>query len=577
LLTFMQQHVIRPLLGELASSDAMWQQVLSSQGWELTANASSNTAASSFQFHQQQQQQQLHQRQRFVSILDPRLPSPLCDDMQAVRLWEERQQLERSLFNPNFEVSAAHRNHVLARLQLWARQGILCDGAERSCGVIPTDGHILENLMLQWLNRRCNFTARFLPSGGSALRKVPQSHPSPPFSMANGGSYGGLQGFSSSSSSSTSWPMTGSVLLRQVSNQLLSVKPQPEYELEACGRSWAFSPSPTNFLEAIALMLILHVADDVLPTPLVQAAEVALLPGGIGNLFQMLPSSVVDALQALRSSCPRRRPAPWASASSTASASSANYAASAFAASCSPASSSTLPFAATAASGFPQPSAPPLPGSGLGYSRPADDTGSSGLFQGGSSFGASAAFSSSTGSFAAPFGGSRWAAAPTITGTAPAASSSSSSMPGHLSAHPFDRKQEGPGTGAGFGLGTGFGNSSLFGSSASTESSSFLRHLAAASSRTPPPAPVSSPVSATGSEVNFGSGFGSGLGSTSATLQGVGLWGSRGSSDPAFQHTSLFAGFGVGDGHGSFASQPWKEPAGQPSTSENVDMTPVGW
>merc|ERR1712083_669578 len=88
-----------------------------------------------------------------LRIFDQYLPAPFSNEPQAVEFWQKRQQLENYLKHPNFE-PAVQRQYVLGRIREWHQRGItsaVCHSF-RPGDVLPTDGHILENLIIRFLN-----------------------------------------------------------------------------------------------------------------------------------------------------------------------------------------------------------------------------------------------------------------------------------------------------------------------------------------------------------------------------------------------------------------------------------------
>jgi len=207
------REVVEPLLRELDENDQLWAQVLNPRGWRLTHEAPRLTYPGIGPGAQE------------LSVFDRNLPRPLCDDRQAVELWNRRQTLEVFLVHPSFE--PAQRPYVLERLREWRHRGVLSAMRHewRANPSLPTDGHILENLLVKMLSIYLDdFAGCFMGAGHS-----------PPLAKHLG--------------------QSPTAYLRQVTDQSLFPKPAPHYDVVTLQRAWRIRPGNTNLLEALALLL----------------------------------------------------------------------------------------------------------------------------------------------------------------------------------------------------------------------------------------------------------------------------------------------------------------------------------
>lgn len=224
LLAFLEQQVVDPLLRELEASDQRLTQGLQDAGWRFTCDArwrgapwlggggggSAEPAG------------------REVGVLDAQLPPQLQGSPGAVSAWSERQRLESFLHHPAFD-RAASRGHVVARLREWRARGVQGSSTPRQGYGMPTDAHILENLLMRMLQSSVpEFWSCYVSSDGQA----------PPGAQARHGP--GL--------APVAW-------LRQVAPQRQRAKLLPYYELVTPERAWKLRPGNTNVLEALGLLL----------------------------------------------------------------------------------------------------------------------------------------------------------------------------------------------------------------------------------------------------------------------------------------------------------------------------------
>eukprot|EP00434_Breviolum_minutum_P001814 symbB.v1.2.001606.t2/scaffold89.1/size472826/10 len=134
------QEVIGQVLQQLEQSDQMWQQALGPRGWRLSTELP-QTGRRVYGLGGTTQE---------ISVFERNLPKPFCDDPQANQQWQRRQQLEKFLVHPLFGPTA--RQYVLERLRDWRQRGILNATRHDNWRLnpnMPTDAHILENLVFQ--------------------------------------------------------------------------------------------------------------------------------------------------------------------------------------------------------------------------------------------------------------------------------------------------------------------------------------------------------------------------------------------------------------------------------------------
>lgn len=208
----LDKQLIEPLMHELDYSDRLWQQVLTARGWKLTTEAPRLARPG------------IGPNVQELSVFDRFLPRPLGDDPRAVELWNRRQQVEGFLTHPSFE--PAQRQYVLDRLREWSQRG-LANAMRyewRPSSTMPTDGHILENLLIKVLNMNMDFASCF----------VSPAH-APPLAKHLG--------------------QAPVAFLRQITDQTLTPKPAPHYEVFTLTKVWKLRPGSTNLLEALALLL----------------------------------------------------------------------------------------------------------------------------------------------------------------------------------------------------------------------------------------------------------------------------------------------------------------------------------
>lgn len=212
LATMIDREIIEPVVRQLDESDQLWQNMLSQRGWRLTFEAPRLAYPGMGPGAQE------------VSIFDRNLPKPLCDDPTATDLWSKRQQLELFLIHPSFEPS--QRQYVFERLREWRQRGLrnAMRYGWRPSDSMPTDAHILENLVIKMLNFHLDMGNCFL-----------STRDAPPVSK-HLGQYSG-------------------VYLRQVTDQNLVPRPAPHYEVVTLQKTWRVRPGNANFFEALALLL----------------------------------------------------------------------------------------------------------------------------------------------------------------------------------------------------------------------------------------------------------------------------------------------------------------------------------
>lgn len=209
---FIDREVIEALLRGLDESDQLWNSALARSGWRLTTEAP------------RLQGYGLGASTQEVSVFDKHLPPPFCNDPRAVDLWGQRQKLESYLVHPCFE--PAQRQFVLERLREWRHRGLASAMRYelRPSDFMPTDAHILENLVVKMLNLNLDFASCFLASG----------HSSPQTKHLG---------------------QTPAAYMRVVTDQSAVPRPAPHYEVVTMQKTWKLRPGNANILEALALML----------------------------------------------------------------------------------------------------------------------------------------------------------------------------------------------------------------------------------------------------------------------------------------------------------------------------------
>eukprot|EP00435_Cladocopium_sp_Y103_P055751 s20_g18.t1 len=157
----LDQEVISQVLQQLEQSDQMWHQALGPRGWRLSTELP-QTGRTAYGLGGTTQE---------ISVFERNLPKPFCDDPQANQLWQRRQQLEKFLVHPLYGPTV--RQYVLERLRDWRQRGILNATRHdtwRPNPNMPTDAHILENLVFQTLNLSMEFCDCFLAAGQAPPR-----------------------------------------------------------------------------------------------------------------------------------------------------------------------------------------------------------------------------------------------------------------------------------------------------------------------------------------------------------------------------------------------------------------------
>lgn len=243
LTNILDKQIIEPLLQELDDSDRMWQQALQQRNWRLTAEAPRQTYPGMGPPIQE------------VSVFDRFLPQELLQiNPMASDLWSRRQKLESYLIHPTF--GPEQRQYVLQRLREWRDRGLAnaMRADYRQHDMLPTDAHILENLLVKMLNITMEFDKCFLatqqaPPLGKHLGQSPVAY------------------------------------LRQVTDQTVTPKSPPHYEVLTLTKVWKLRPGNRNLIEALALlmhMLRRHHSRSFqsFPTSLRNAVE----PNSIANL-----------------------------------------------------------------------------------------------------------------------------------------------------------------------------------------------------------------------------------------------------------------------------------------------------
>merc|ERR1712048_309691 len=123
---------------------------------------------------------------------------------------------------------AAQRQYVLQRLREWHQRGFpsAMQYDWRPNEAMPTDAHILENLLIKFLNCSLDFANCFLSGGAGApprLMHLNQPH------MA---------------------------FLRNTMDQKFHPQPAPHYEVVIATKVWRLRPGITNIPEALGLLLL---------------------------------------------------------------------------------------------------------------------------------------------------------------------------------------------------------------------------------------------------------------------------------------------------------------------------------
>lgn len=214
LATLIDLQLVEPLIRQLEDSDRRWQQDLTPRGWRLTTEAPRIAYPGAGPQMQE------------VSVFDRWLPRPLSDFPDIVEYWKHRQKLENYLVHPCFD--STQRQYVLERLHEWRHRGLVnaFRSEWRPSDTMPTDAHILENLVIKMLHDRGvpDFANCFMASGSA-----------PPLSKHLGQS-----------------PVA---YLRQVADQTLLPRPAPHYEVVTRTKIWKLRPGNLNVLEALGLLL----------------------------------------------------------------------------------------------------------------------------------------------------------------------------------------------------------------------------------------------------------------------------------------------------------------------------------
>lgn len=210
------KQVIESLIQELDESDKFWTQNLAAMGWKLTFEAPAYPGMGP------QAQSEME-----VSVFNTYLPPQLLQlgGPQSGELWRKRQLLESYLVHPDFP--PAQRQFVLTRLREWRDRGLANSiRAEwRYQDQLPTDAHILENIIIKMLNITMEFDKCFRTSAPNQ----------PPVGKHLGQS-----------------PVA---YLRQVTDQTVTPKPPPHYEVWTLTRVWKLRPGGRNLFEALAILI----------------------------------------------------------------------------------------------------------------------------------------------------------------------------------------------------------------------------------------------------------------------------------------------------------------------------------
>lgn len=242
---YLCQDVMKPLIEHLDNSDREWRAVAADFGSPPLARSVVEE----------------------LGVFENPLPHGMASDPRIVDRWQQRQHLEKYLRPKGFE-APQQRQYVKERLRQWY-QHYMRHGAEQGLNVsqgfmghgMPSDGHILENLVTSLLNENFDFEKQFVSTGQAVpMWDVGQSQ---------------------------------AAFLRQVADQSCCPRPIPHYEVVTHGRVWRLRPSGTNHLEALGLLLI-HLLRHrsqlygLFPLALRRTAETAEVPGFVGRPFAWL-------------------------------------------------------------------------------------------------------------------------------------------------------------------------------------------------------------------------------------------------------------------------------------------------
>jgi hypothetical protein len=209
----MQKEIVEPLIQELEESDRLWQQALASRGWRFTTEAPRQASPG------------MGPQVQELSVFERNLPLQLLQlNPQAADLWNRRQLMESYLLHPAFPPE--QRPFVLARLREWRDRGLanVMRSDARQHNQLPTDAHILENLIVKMLNISMDFESCFLGTPHA-----------PPMAKHLG--------------------RPAVAYLRQVTDQTVLPKPAPHYEVMTPTKVWKFRPGGRNLFEALALLI----------------------------------------------------------------------------------------------------------------------------------------------------------------------------------------------------------------------------------------------------------------------------------------------------------------------------------
>jgi len=244
---YLCRDVIKPLLEHLDNSDRQWRALAADYGSQPLVKPVVEE----------------------LRVFENPLPHPFSADPQIASLWQQRQRMEGYLQPKGFE-SPEHRQYVKERLRQW-HQHCLRHGTDQGLNVcqgftghgMPSDGHILDNLVTSLLNANFDFEKHFVSMGQAAppLLDVGQSQTA--------------------------------AFLRQVTDQSCFPRPTPHYEVVTQGRVWRLRPGGTNHLEALGLLLI-HLFRHrshlygLFPQAFRTTAEAAEAPSFVGRPFAWL-------------------------------------------------------------------------------------------------------------------------------------------------------------------------------------------------------------------------------------------------------------------------------------------------
>lgn len=213
LLQMLEVQVIEPLLRNIDESDHMWTHELAQRGWRFNREPSRLAYRG------------LGRQPQELSVFDRSLPPPLCNEPRAVELWAQRQKMEICLLHPLFEPT--QRGYVMERLREWVQLGIArsMKYQTQSSNAMPTDLHILENLLFKLLSLHFDFVNCFLCRGQVPPQVKIMGQPAVAY-------------------------------LRQVVDENVFPRMAPHYEVVTQQKVWKFkSGSPTNVLEAFVVMM----------------------------------------------------------------------------------------------------------------------------------------------------------------------------------------------------------------------------------------------------------------------------------------------------------------------------------